>query len=804
MQIQGRFTSIIYSMLLLYGNAAMSQATQCPPNIDFEFGNFTNWKCFTGTVYQQGDSNFVIAGLSGPVENRHTIYNSSSAGVMDQYGNFPVLCPNGSGYSIKLGNNFVNRQAERISYSFKIPDGENEYSLVYQYAVVLQDPNHLPREQPRFTARVYDLETNEYISCATFDFIATSNLPGFVRSDNSTNVWYKPWTSVTLNLSNYAGRTVILEFTTADCTQGAHFGYAYIDVNIGCSSPVRGATYCPDVTSLTLNAPFGYQNYFWYNQDMSQLLGRDSVLTMTPPPVTNTVFALDIIPFPGFGCRDTVFVTVKPAEASIADAGADKRLCYGDKTLIGSPPEPSMSYKWFPATGLDDELSSQPVATPLVNTNYILTATNLISGCVKQDSIKVDVTSQIFSSFNLNAAEQCINNNNFQFSQTNTNSNHYEWKFGDGNGVKTYNATHRYNSPGNYKVTLIASFSGCHDSTSKDIMVHHLPTGNIVAPSGNICEGLPFILTASGGINYNWLRDDQPAGNSGSDGFNASQPGRYSVEIIDQHGCRNAASNTVLLTMTKKPVVDFNFDKYCIDLPTAFSNKSVVNNSLPIEYNWDFGNSTQSSIKDPVLKFAQTGSYQVKLSVTPQLCPQLVTSVIKTITIEKPVAGINYIPKNAVESRPLPMIARDIGISYEWIPSNNLGSIFKAATVFTGIKEQLYSIKIINPSGCITIDTQLVRIFKEKEIVVPKAFTPNHDGQNDRMYPFLVGLKELRSFRIINRWGAVVYESKTDLPGWDGNYKGKPQPMDGYVWEAYAIDYEGNVIVRKGSFTLLR
>ena len=72
------------------------------------------------------------------------------------------------------------------------------------------------------------------------------------------------------------------------------------------------------------------------------------------------------------------------------------------------------------------------------------------------------------------------------------------------------------------------------------------------------------------------------------------------------------------------------------------------------------------------------------------------------------------------------------------------------------------------------------------------------------MYPFLVGLKELKTFRIINRWGAVVYEAKTDLPGWDGNYKGKPQPMDGYVWEAHAIDYEGNVVIRKGSFTLLR
>lgn len=781
----------------------MSQASQCPPNIDFEFGNFTNWKCFTGTVYQYTDTNIVSATLSGPVADRHTIFDSNSAGVLDPYGNFPVLCPNGSNYSVKLGNNLVNRQAERISYSFKIPDGETDYSLVYQYAVVLQDPNHLPQEQPRFTAKVYDLATKEYISCATFDFIATSNMPGFVRS-TATNVWYKPWTSVTLNLSNYAGKTVILEFTTADCTQGAHFGYAYIDVNVGCASPVRGATYCPDISSLTLNAPFGYQNYYWYNQDMSQLLSTDSVLTLNPPPPENTVFALDIIPFPGFGCRDTVYATVKPAEAPVANAGKDTSICYGDKTLIGSPQSAAVNYKWFPTTGLNDGSSAQPFASPSESTTYILTATNLNNGCVNKDSIMVNVAPQIFSSFTLNAAEQCINDNHFQFTQLFPNSNQYEWKFGDGVGVKSYNATHRYQNPGNYRVTLIAGSAGCQDSTSKDITVHTLPAGDIIAPSNNICEGLPFILTASGGINYNWFRDGQTAGNSGNSGWNATQPGKYTAEIIDQNGCRNVARNSVLLTMTKKPVVDFNIDKYCIDLPTSFINKSVVNNSSPVDYNWDFGNSIKSTLKDPVLKYEQAGPYKVTLTVTPKLCPQLATTVLKTVTIQKPITGISYVPKNAVETKPMSMRARDIGLSYEWIPSNNLGSIFNAATVFTGSKEQLYQIKIINPSGCTTIDTQLVRIFKEREIYVPKAFTPNNDGQNDRMYPFLAGLKELKSFRIVNRWGAVVYESKSDMPGWDGNYKGKPQPMDSYVWEALAIDEEGNVVVRKGSFTLLR
>ena len=115
-----------------------------------------------------------------------------------------------------------------------------------------------------------------------------------------------------------------------------------------------------------------------------------------------------------------------------------------------------------------------------------------------------------------------------------------------------------------------------------------------------------------------------------------------------------------------------------------------------------------------------------------------------------------------------------------------------------------YTITIRDNLGCTTVDSQLVKVFKEVNIYMPKAFTPNGDGQNDRIYPFTVGIKQIRMFRIINRWGVIVYEAKTDIKGWDGNYKGAPQQMDGYVWELQAIDYFGKMHTRQGSFTLIR
>jgi hypothetical protein len=124
---------------------------------------------------------------------------------LDPYGGFPVNCPNGSGYSIQLGNSNTGAQAERVAYSFTIPDNQDNYSIIYQYAVVFQDPGHEEFEQPKFTANIYDETLGEYIGCSSFFFRASSDLPGFKESTVKDSVFYKEWTPVTIKLSGMAG-----------------------------------------------------------------------------------------------------------------------------------------------------------------------------------------------------------------------------------------------------------------------------------------------------------------------------------------------------------------------------------------------------------------------------------------------------------------------------------------------------------------------------------------------------------------------------------------------------------------------
>jgi gliding motility-associated-like protein len=87
---------------------------------------------------------------------------------------------------------------------------------------------------------------------------------------------------------------------------------------------------------------------------------------------------------------------------------------------------------------------------------------------------------------------------------------------------------------------------------------------------------------------------------------------------------------------------------------------------------------------------------------------------------------------------------------------------------------------------------------------VPNAFTPNGDGKNDFMKPIAIGYSANNFFRIYDRFGEKVYESKDFSQGWDGNYYGKPAELGTYFWELSVTNRFGKKEFYKGDLTLIR
>lgn len=97
-----------------------------------------------------------------------------------------------------------------------------------------------------------------------------------------------------------------------------------------------------------------------------------------------------------------------------------------------------------------------------------------------------------------------------------------------------------------------------------------------------------------------------------------------------------------------------------------------------------------------------------------------------------------------------------------------------------------------------------ITVIDESHFSIPNAFTPNNDGNNDRLNISITGLIQLNYFRVYSRWGQLVFESRRLSDGWDGNWQQKPQPTGTYIWVAAGTDAMGNPLLQKGSVLLIR
>lgn len=288
----------------------MASAQSCPANIGFEDGKFTNWVCYTGNINNDGTINLNAGGP--PADTRQSILKNTSPQITDPYGGFPINCPNNSKYSIRLGNEAARNEAESISYTYTIPADQNNLALVYYYAVVLQNFNHLPFEQPAFRTNVKDITTDQLINCSAHTFTASANLAGFQTSTIDETVLYKDWSPVIIDLSGHAGHTIQINFTTNDCALGDHFGYAYLDFDEICDPNydgiISGNKFCNGAQSVTLKAPAGLSSYAWYN-GLNKKVGDKSTLTVAPQDAAQ--YSVVITPNQDLGCVYTFYTTLK-------------------------------------------------------------------------------------------------------------------------------------------------------------------------------------------------------------------------------------------------------------------------------------------------------------------------------------------------------------------------------------------------------------------------------------------------------------------------------------------------------------
>ncbi len=212
--------------------------------------------------------------------SRHTVHFMSEPDPRTNGGLMTV--PPCELYSVRLGNWETSSEAESIAYDFLVDTTEADI-LLLKYAAVLQNPTgHNPDEQPRFDFELLDQNGNRIdATCGYASFISGNTTTGWNQITYSgETLYWKDWTYVGFDVSAYHGQTIRTRMTTYDCSQGAHFGYAYFTMN--CKRRTILAESCGEMLANTYTAPAGFNYAWYYERNPGQIISNEQSVTVTP------------------------------------------------------------------------------------------------------------------------------------------------------------------------------------------------------------------------------------------------------------------------------------------------------------------------------------------------------------------------------------------------------------------------------------------------------------------------------------------------------------------------------------------
>jgi gliding motility-associated-like protein len=807
-------TYLLCFVAILIAVPGFNQLQTCPTNINFGTGDLSLWSATTGLV------NGATQSYPAPNTGLTTIpeYSIGNTGIQvitsptnDPFGFFPTV-PTINGYaynySIMLGSTATSRTlgqtgrnpggfTRAVTYLIDVPPGStaDPYTMTYAYAMVLENGTHNSNEQPLFKAT---LSTHDsIITCASPGYylptfnnasggnggsgtgatldtagalangFTNSTVPFMNFSGNNTNgtllydVWTKGWTEVTFDLSPYRGQQVTLTFEADNCRPGAHFAYSYVALRNTCAGlEISGKQIACTNTTVEYSVPaLAGATYDWtVPAGWTINSGSNSnIINVTVGANGGAVTSHEVN-----GCadlRDTINIATKPPTVA-GRILADTTICAGINNVpLSLVDEVGSVLKWVSST---DGITWRELS--VVNDTY--TAQDLS-------------TSTRYAALVQNGPACTIDTSTAAFITVDPKS--------DGGKVSPDLTNVCLNEPARPLLTLVNSVGAVvnwQSSLNNSSWSNFSPAyQNSSYQSGPVTQTMYYRAVVKSGV--------CPADTSDLATirfYNVPFPAA-TIDPVNSSICygKSTVLNATITTGTNYV--------WGINVPLSPGGSGIVP-SLP------YSISTTATPK---------ATSNVVLSVTNAGCPNPLRDTFH-INVTLPIIVHAGNDTAVVIDQPLQFNAtvNDPNANrWSWAPPIGLNSASIPNPIGVYNTESpaaiTYVVTAETPIGCTGSDTVTVKIFKtEASIFMPSGFTPNHDGKNDVIRPILAGVRQLIFFRVYNRWGQLVFNTSEVNKGWDGNLGGSQQSSENFVYMVQAIDYTGKVIVKRGSFVLVR
>ncbi|MGN6164962.1 MAG: PKD domain-containing protein, partial [Flavisolibacter sp.] len=382
-----------------------------------------------------------------------------------------------------------------------------------------------------------------------------------------------------------------------------------------------------------------------------------------------------------------------------------------------------------------------------------------------------------------------------------------KWSLSNGVTESRNPVNFTFTQAGKYTLSLvIGTVNGCYDTASLEIQINPSPT--VVSTTDmNICRGASVRLTATGTGNngYSWSPvGDLSCTNCPDPIASPLQTTPFVVRGTNSFGC-SASDTTVITVIQPLQLKVFPTDTICIGSSTNLLASGASS------YSWSPSSGlSNTSIPNPIASPDVTTSYRV-VGYDGYNCFTDTAFVLVAVG-QYPIVnlgpdlilstGTMQTLKSVVQNGPI--------VNWLWTPGKDLSCNTCALPIAEVKKDITYTVEVTNNYGCSATDTIMVKAFcQSAQVFIPNAFTPDGDGINDVLMVRGQGIVMVKTFRIFNRWGEVVFE-RSDFPpnnpgyGWNGKINGIAGGPDVFVYTADVVCENGSTYTYKGNVSIIK
>lgn len=521
---------------------------------------------------------------------------------------------------------------------------------------------------------------------------------------------------------------------------------------------------------------------------------------LADPTTTTTYFFVTNTPN---NCADTSRITVVVSPFTIPDImlTADTTLCIMESLQLNVSSSGTVTYDWNQdADSLSCLDCNNPLASPTESSTYFVTVTNSF-GCDAVDSVSIEVIDQ--TDLNLGDDRTICEGDTVTLDLLVDGTAFWL----NGNGLSCTDCSDPLATPREttvYPVQLITSDFSCQLLDTITVNVYNADDVD-AGQDQQICIGETIILDAMtnspGSIIWS------PA--TGLDQDTILNPLASPTDTV-MYVITVAEDQCILMDSVEITV------QYITEVE-SFDYEICLGDTVELSFVGEADNISWSpveSLSDPMaenpLAFpTETTNYVLNAQLS--TCAE--DSTIARVVVNQPPgvvlpARYDKFPEDDIQIT-LEIVSGSGDYTIDWLRYDGLSCNNCALPVLSIDTFGYYPVVVTDEfNGCTTeqrVFINLLRRCSPDLIFVPNIFTPNNDGQNDKLTISSGVIEEISVFRVYNRWGALVYETNDINESWNGMYKGDLMPSGVYVYYLEArCTIDDSVLLKKGDFTLVR